>query len=162
MLTLLVTGQNSAAFPDRTPHGGQAPRDEHTSNRSSDYTCIGRESLALHSSRLSNTRGAENIDRRGERDTQGNNPVIQEFRNLISVFKGSRNQFWDSDEDDELIDYVGDGHDWADIAARLGRTEGSVKSHWYYGNLNSLARARGVSYKPLQQSEASRRSGPRP
>ena len=79
MLTLLITGQNSGVFPDRTSHGEQAPRDEHTSKRSSDYIRTGRESLALHSSRLSNTRGAENIDRRGERDTQGKNPVIREF-----------------------------------------------------------------------------------
>ena len=162
MLTLLVTGQNLAVFPDRTPHGGQAPRDEHTSNRSSDYTCIGRESLALHSSRLSNTSGSGNTDRRAERDTQGKNPVIQEFRNLKGVFKVSRNQFWDSDEDDELIDYVGDGCNWAEIAARLGRTESSVQGHWYYGNLHNRARAQGVSYKPVRKSRASLWSGPRP
>ena len=161
MLTLLVTAQNFAAFPDRPPHGRQASRDEHTSNRNSDYICIGRESLALHSSRLSNTSGSGNIDMRAEWDTRGKNPVIEEFRNLIGVFKGSRNQFWDSDEDDELIDYVGDGYNWAEIAARLGRSADSVKGHWYYGNLNSRARVRGVSYKPVHKSRASLRSGPR-
>ncbi len=45
----------------------------------SDYICIERESLARHSSPLNNTRESGNKDTRAERDTQGKNPIIQEF-----------------------------------------------------------------------------------
>ena len=86
-------------------------------------------------------------------------PVIREFRILICVFIGSRNQCWGDDEDEDLIENVRDGYNWSEIAVRMGRSEGSVKGHWYYGNLKSHPRARGVSYRPLLQT--SQRSGPR-
>ena len=159
VLTLLVTGRNFAALPDRLPDSGHAPRAEHRSNRSSDHVHIKRESLSpdLHSSNLNNTGGSRNRDARAERDTQGKNPVIQVFRNLICVSIGSRNRIWSDDEDDYLIKSVRDGYTWSEIAVKMGRSEDSVKGHWYYGNLKSNPRAQGVSYRPLLQ-----RPGPRP
>ncbi|KAK0514775.1 hypothetical protein JMJ35_003392 [Cladonia borealis] len=135
--------RNFAALPGRTPHSGQAPRAEHRSNRSSDHVYIKRESLSPHSGRLSNTSGSRNIDARAERDTQG-----------------SRNRFWSDDEDDYLIDNVRDGYNWSEIAVKMGRSEESVKGHWYYGNLKSDPRAQGVSYRPLFKTL--QRPGPRP
>ena len=157
MLTLLATGRNFAALPDRTPHSGQAPRAEHRSNRSSDHVYIKRESVSPHSGRLSNNSGSRNMNAPAERDTHGKNPVIQEYRNLTCVFLGSRNRFWSDDEDDYLIKNVRDGYTWSEIAVKMGRSEESVKGHWYYGNLKRHPRAQGVSYRPLLQ-----RPGPRP
>ncbi len=66
------------------------------------------------------------------------------------------------DEESKLIDYVRDGYDWTEIAGKMGRTEDSVKGHWYYGNLKSDSRAQGVKYGPLLRSRAALRPDPRP
>ena len=85
MLTLLLTGRcrNSTALPEATPQGGQAPSQEHMGNKSSNNICIKRESLDLHSNYLSNKGESTNMATRAERDTQGKDPLFQEFRILM-------------------------------------------------------------------------------
>ena len=74
---------------------------------------------------------------------------------------GNRPRFWRRDEESKLIGYVSDGYDWTEIAGEMGRTEDSVKGHWYYGNLRSDPRRQGVSYSPLRRSRAPLGAGAR-
>lgn len=75
---------------------------------------------------------------------------------------GYKPRIWHNDEDGKLIDYIRDGCNWTEIAARMGRSEGSVQRHWYYGNLKSDPRAQGVKYRPLLKSGTQPPRGPRP
>lgn len=62
---------------------------------------------------------------------------------------GNGPKHWRSDEDDKLIGYIQEGLNWTQIAVKMCRSEGSVRGHWYYGNLRSDPRAKDVSYMPL-------------
>ena len=65
------------------------------------------------------------------------------------MYIGNGPRHWRSDEDGELIGYVEEGLNWTQIAAKMHRSEGSVRGHWYYGNLKRDPRAQGVRYMPL-------------
>ena len=65
----------------------------------------------------------------------------------MCIGNGSRQ--WRSDEDGELIGYIEEGLNWTQIAAKMHRSEDSVRGHWYYGNLKHDLRAQGVRYMPL-------------
>lgn len=85
LLTLWLTGRyrNSTALPEATPQGGQAPSQEHMGNQRSDNVYIKKESPDLHSNHLSSRGESTNMATRTERDTQGKDPLLQEFRILM-------------------------------------------------------------------------------
>ena len=69
--------------PEATPPRGQAPSNEHNGNQIFDNIYIKKESLDLHSDDLNNKGESSVMGTLAQRDTQGKDPLVQEFRILM-------------------------------------------------------------------------------